>query len=176
MIDTIKFIIAIHYFTIANLVFKQKVGIPMGIDLAPYWEKPFTYAQQLISKKSSRDYEFNGTSRFKRDLCTINDNDEFSSWYKFVYLKQLELKIKHFGGNATFLDLKITIGNNVFVYQLFDQRDQFPSFHACMSYLSINIPSSIFYGSIFSVLLQKDWFTLRLTDFVPTPVNYILEW
>ena len=99
-------------------MFKQNVGIPMGIDLAPYWEKPFTYlfesnyAQQLISKKSSRDYEFNGTSRFKRGLCTINDNDEFSSWYN---LKQLELKIKHYGGNATFLDLKITIGNNVFV-------------------------------------------------------------
>ena len=163
-------------------MFKQNIGIPMGIGLAPYWAKSFTYffesnyAHQLISKKSSRDYDFNGTSRFKKDLCTINDDDEFSSWYKFIYPKQLELKIKHYGRNATFLELKITIEDSVFVYQLFDQRDQFPFFHACMSYLSVNSPSSIFYGSVFSVLLQKDWCTLRLRDLVPTPVNYILEW
>lgn len=143
-------------------MFKQNIGIPMGIDLASDWGKPFTYffesnyAHQLISKKSSRDYDFNGTSRFKKDLCTINDENEFSSWYKFIYPKQLELKIKHYGRNATFLDLKITIEDSLFVYQLFDQRDQFPFFHACMSYLSINSPSSIFYGSVFSESLQID--------------------
>ena len=36
-----------------------------------------------------------------------------------------------------------------------------------MPYLSSNIPSSMFYGSIFSEFLQIARCTLRLTDFVP---------
>ena len=145
-------------------MFKQEIGIPMGTDLAWYWANIFLhffeskYVQQLISKESSRAYKFLGTWRFIYDLCTINDDGEFSSSHKYIYSKQLQIKLEHQGELATFLDLDITIKNNIFVYKLFDKRDKF---------LSSNIPSLIFYGSIFSEFLRIARCTLRLTNFEP---------
>lgn len=61
----------------------------------------------------------------------------------------------------------MTIEEKIFAYELFDKRDKFPFFIACMPYLLSDIPSSIFYDSIFSEFLQIARSTLRLTDFVP---------
>ena len=42
------------------------------------------YFQELISKGSPCAFTFHGTSRFIDDLCTINDDGEFSSLYKYI--------------------------------------------------------------------------------------------
>ena len=113
----------------------------MGIGPAPYWENLFLYflvskyVQQLISKVYPRAYNFHGASRFIDNLCTINHDGEFSSSYKYICPKQLELKLEHQDEPAKFLDLDITIDDNVFVYKLFDKRDKFPFFIVCMPYL-----------------------------------------
>ena len=81
-----------------SIHWKQDIGIPMGIDLAPYWASSFLYlfesryVQQSLSQGSPRAYNFHGTSRFIDDISTINDDGEFSSSYKYIYPKQLELK------------------------------------------------------------------------------------
>ena len=62
---------------------------------------------------------------------------------------------------------QLTIEDNIFVYNVFDKSDKFPVSIVCMPYLLSDIPSSIFYGSIFSEFLQIARCTLRLTDFVP---------
>ena len=80
----------------------------------------------------------------------INDDGEFSSSYKYIYPKQLELKLKNQGEHATFLDLGKTIEANIFVCKLFNKGDSCPFLIVRMPYLSSNIPSSIFHGSIFS--------------------------
>ena len=107
------------------------------------------YVQQLIFKGSPCAYKFHGTSRFIDDPCTENDDGEFSPSYKYIYSKQLELKLKHQVEHVTFLNLNITIVDNIFVYKLFDKRDKFFFFIVPMPDLSNNIPSSIFYGNIF---------------------------
>ena len=48
-------------------------------------------------------------------LCTKNDDGEFSSRCKYIYPKKLKLKLEHQGDHAIFLDLDITIENNIFV-------------------------------------------------------------
>ena len=106
-----------------------------------------------MSKGFPRAYKFHGTSRFIDDLSPINNNGELSSLNKYIYPKQLELKLEHQGEHATFLDLDITIEKNIFVYKLFDKNDKPPFFIVRMPYLSSSIPSSIFYGSIFSEFL-----------------------
>ena len=63
--------------------------------------------------------------------------------------------------------MDVTIEENLFVYKLFDKMDKFLVFIVRMPYLLSNIPSSIFYGSIFSEFLRIARWTLRLTDFVP---------
>ena len=97
-----------------------------------------------MSKGSPRAYKFHGTSRFVDDLCTINDDGEFSSSYKYICLKQLELKLEHQGEHATFLDLDTTIEDSIFAYKLSDKRDKFPFFIVCMSYFASNIHHQYF--------------------------------
>ena len=89
--DAISLLITKFYFTIANLALKQAIGIPMGIEPPPYWANvslfffESKYVQILIHKESKLAYEFHVASRFIDDLCTINDDDAFSSYYKYIY-------------------------------------------------------------------------------------------
>ena len=51
------------FFTIGNMVFKQDIGTPMGIDPAAYWVKFFhfleyKYMKQLISNESSKEHKY----------------------------------------------------------------------------------------------------------------------
>ena len=89
--------------------------------------------------------KLNETSRLIDDLSKINDDGEFPSSYKCIYPKRLELKLEHQVEHATFLDLNITVESKTFLHKHFDKRDKFPFSIVCMSYLSSNIPSSIFY-------------------------------
>ena len=91
--------------------------------------------------------------RFIDYHCAINDGNEFLT-FKNIYPKELELKVEHQGNHASLLDLDIKIKDSVFVYKFFDKRDKFPFFIVRMSHFSRNIPSTIFYGSIFSELLR----------------------
>ena len=108
-----------------------------------------------------------GHQGFIDDLCTINNVGEFSSSYKYIYSKQLELKLKYQGEHATFLDLDITIEDNILYISFLNKRDKFPIFIVRMPYLSSNIPSSIFHGSIILEFLRIARCTLIPTDFVP---------
>ena len=173
LIEAVTFLIMQCYFTVGNLVLKQDIGIPMGIDPAPFWANLFLYffeskfVQSLISLGSTRAYHFHSVGRFIDDLCAINDREEFLSSYKEIYPPELELKIEHQGTHATFLDLDITIKDYIFVYKLFDKIDAFPFSIVRMPHLSSNIPSSIFYGSAFSEILRIARCTLLFSDFAP---------
>ena len=72
-----------------------------------------------------------------------------------MYLPQaIRTELEQEREHAAFLDLDLTIEDNIFVYKLFDKKGKFPFFIVFISSLSSNIPPSIFYGSIFSEFLQ----------------------
>ena len=109
-----------------RLLFKQQIVILIGTDPVLYWANfflffffKFKYVEKLISNGSPCVYQFHETSRFTDNLCTINDDGKFSSSYKYIYPKQLELKLEHRGEHSTFLDLDITIEDSLFVYKFF---------------------------------------------------------
>ena len=87
--------------------------------------------------------------------------------FKRIYPGELELKLEHSGTHATFLDLDIKVEGEIFVYKLFDKRDKFPFFIVRMPQFESNIPSKIFYDSIFSELLRIARCTLKLEHFLP---------
>ena len=170
--NTVSYVIKNCYFTVGNLMYKQKIGIPMGIDPAPFWANLFLYyyeekyVQKLIVSDSTTAYKYHGIGRFIDDLCALNDGEDFAKNYKEIYPKELDLKLEHEGNHATFLDLEINIVDGVFVYKLFDKRDQFSFFIVRMPHLSSNIPSYIFYGTIFSEILRIARCTLQLDHFI----------
>ena len=172
--ECVSFLIKNCYFKVGNHILRQNIGIPMGIDPAPFWANLFLYyyenlfVKKLISDGSPRAYNYNSTCRFIDDLCALNDKDDFfKSYENGIYPKELQLKVEHHGTHATFLDLDITVENNIFRYKLFDKRDAFPFFIVRMPHLDSNIPSKIFYSSIYSEILRISRCTLFLEDMVP---------
>ena len=102
------------------------------------------HVQNVISKKSTATYKYHATSRFIDDLCAINDDDEISKSFKYIYSGELELKLEHSGTHATYLDLDIKTEDGMFVYKVFDKREKFLFFIVYMPHFESNISSTIF--------------------------------
>ena len=169
----VKHLITNTFFEVGNLLLRQSIGIPMGIDPAPFWANLYLYFYEnefitkLISANKFRARNFLHSFRFIDDQCNLNDSNEFSKSHAEIYPPELHLKCEHRGNHATFLDLDISVVNNTFVYKLFDKRDNFPFTIVRMPDLRGNIPSYVFYGSIMSEFLRIARCTLILSDFIP---------
>ena len=169
----LKHLIVDSYFQVGNKLIVQSIGIPMGIDPAPFWANLYLYryecdfVSQLTRGQIQRARKFHGCSRFIDDMCCLNDGSEFGKSHKDIYPESLVLKYEHQGTRATFLDIDITNSDGIFVYKLFDKRDEFPFFIVRMPHISSNIPSYIFYGTVLSEFLRIARSTLFLTDFLP---------
>ena len=115
------------YFTIGNCVLLQTIGIPMGIDPAPFWANLHLhkyegdFINKLIHSDKLRARKYHGAYRFIDDQCCINDSGDFGKSFHEIYPPELELKVENQGNHATFLDLDITIVDGLFVYKLFDK-------------------------------------------------------
>ena len=167
----IKHLITNCYFTVGNVVLRQKIGIPMGIDPAPFWANLFlyTYEHDFINKTIKEDRikakHFHSTFRFIDDLCSLNDGGMFGRVFEDIYPEELELKVEHNGNHATFLNLDISIIGGKFVYKLYDKRDDFPFSIVRMPYLCSNIPQNIFYSALVGEFLRIARATLNFPDF-----------
>ena len=169
------------YFTVGNSVMKQVIGIPMGIDPAPFWANLFLYKYEhqyikdLIRTNRVKAKHFHSTFRFIDDLCAINDGGEFGRVYNDIYPEELELKVEHQGSSASFLNLDLSIVNKQFIYKLFDKRDAFPFFIVRMPHMSSNIPSKIFYSALMGEFLRIARSTLRVEDFIPKASDLVVR-
>ena len=81
---SLKHLIQNCYFMVGNSLLRQKIGIPMGIDPAPFWEKLFSYTHEieyiseLISNDKVKVRHFHATKHFIDDLGTLNDGGVFN--------------------------------------------------------------------------------------------------
>ena len=161
------------FFTVGNCVLRQDIGIPMGIDPAPFWANLYLYTYEeeymsnLISSDKTKARHFHSTNRFIDDLCTLNDGNLFGKVFQEIYPPELELKIEHTGMHGTFLNLDITVKDGLFIYKLFDKRDAFPFSIVRMPHKDSNIPSTIFYSALVGEFLRIGRSTLLFEDFIP---------
>ena len=171
----IRHLIRECYFTVGDKVFIQTIGIPMGIDPAPFWANLYLYKfendfmMNLRKSDIAKSRKFHGCARFIDDLVCLNDGGEFNDSYKEIYPNELELKCEHHERekHATFLDLDIKISGDKFIYKMFDKRDEFSFSVVRMPYMDSNIPSYIFYGTIRSEIIRIARSTLLLDDLIP---------
>ena len=156
---------------------RQNIGIPMGIDPAPFWANLFLYTyehdyiEKLIKEDRVKAKHFHSTFRFIDDLCSINDGGEFGRVFKDIYPNELELKVEHEGDSASFLNLDIRVEENQFAYKLYDKRDAFPFSIVRMPYLYSIIPTKIFYSALIGEFLRIARATLYLSDFEPKAID-----
>ena len=118
------------YFTVGNNILIQEIGIPKGLDPAPFLANLFLYhfeakyITSLVSARSKIQYNFHSIGRFIDDLCVIKDRNSFFDNCKDIYPKELEIKLEHQGSHATFLDLDIDILISDYIINIFSD---FPS-------------------------------------------------
>ena len=104
-----------------STVFRQKIGIPMGIDPAPqmanlylyYYEA--AYMEKLTKENYGAARRFNYTSRFIDDLGTLNNDGHLMKEKEKIYPAELVLNLENSeDSKATFLDMEISLEGNLF--------------------------------------------------------------
>ena len=177
----VKHLIKNCYFNVGNHIMRQAIGIPMGIDPAPFWANLFLYSYEekyvnglVKNNQKVKAMKFHSTSRFIDDLCAINDGGEFGNVFHNIYPDSLELKVEHSGNHATFLNLDITIIEKKFIYKLYDKRQDFPFTIVRMPHKDSNIPEAIFYSALVGEALRIARSSMLLDDLVLS-VNKLLN-
>ena len=81
----VKHLIVECHFEIGNFIFSQIIGIPMGIDSAPFWANLYLYLN-LIKQDKHRVVTYHSLSRFIDDMCCINDSGEVDKSFQGIYI------------------------------------------------------------------------------------------
>ena len=81
---------------------------------------------ELIS--NDKAHHFHAAKHFIDDLGSLEDGGVFNDIYKYIYSRELELKIEHSGTHTTFLNLDNTVKDGVFIYKLLISVMFFPFF------------------------------------------------
>ena len=159
--DSLKFLIDNSYFHVGTQVYRQKIGIPMGLDPAPFLANLYLsyyeihWVDSLRRIDFARAKKFVNNYRFIDDLAALNDGGEFERSHKSIYPKELTLKKENEGiFDATFLDLETHIKDDIFDYHLYDKRDGFNFFIVRFPYACSNIPNKIFVSTIGAEILR----------------------
>ena len=131
--EALTYLINNAYFRIGTNIFRQKIGIPMGSDPAPFFANLFLFhfESKWVKHNAYHNYAkakgiFN-TFRYIDDLNTLNDNEQFSNYIDEIYPPELILNKENTSPlQATYLDLDITVESSKFVYKLYDKRNAYP--------------------------------------------------
>ena len=156
----IDFVVDNSYFRLGNKVFRQKIGIPMGVDPAPqmanlylhYYEASYMKALTKSDYKKARKY--NNTSRFIDDLSTLNNDGVLTNDKEQIYPAELVLNEENENDQCgSFLDIAVNIVDKRFVTKIYDKRDDFDFEIVNYPDLSGNIPRRQAYGVYTSQVL-----------------------
>jgi len=142
------------YVTFGDKVFRQKIGIPMGTDCAPFLANLFLYSYEyewIDKQRSLKNYSmlnaFKHSCRYIDDLLLANNHDLMIEVMKDIYPKELVLVPDDSNGLSTpFLDLQLVVKDGVVSTSIFDKRDDFDFKIVNFPTLTGNIPLKSSYG------------------------------
>ena len=157
----IDLVIDNSFFRFGNKVFRQKIGIPMGVDPAPQMANLYLYYYEaaFMEKLTKQDYskakKFNNTSRFIDDLGTLNNDGILVTQKAKIYLVELMLNVENQDDNhATFLDIEVNVEGDQFKIKTYDKRENYKFEIVNYPDLSGNIPHGAAYGVYTSQVIR----------------------
>ena len=175
VIKLLNFIVDNSYIEYKGKLFRQFVGIPMGIDPAPFMANlflhfyEFGYIKNLVDNgKLSEAGVLKYTFRYQDDLLNLNDNLYFKDVISSIYPNELTLsstndKIL----KSEFLDLDLEIVDGKIVSKVFDKRRAFP--FTVINYPNLklsNIPNKPSYGVYYSQIIRILRICNKIDDFI----------
>ena len=108
---------------------------------------------------------FNSTSRYLDDLLNI-DNIHFEHMVHKIYPTELQLnKANASDTEAAFLDLNLSIHNDIVSTKIYDKRDDFNFDIVNFPFLDGDVPQRPFYGVYISQLIRFARASSHVTDF-----------
>ena len=108
---------------------------------------------------------FNTTSRYLDDILNIN-NVYFDNMVSQIYPLELQLnKANTSDTEAAFLDLHLTISNDIVSTKIYDKRDDFEFKIVTFQFLDVDVPCSTSYGVYISQLIRFARASSYINDF-----------
>ena len=153
-------------------LYKQGVVIPMGTNCAPLVADLllFCYVRDfmmsLSDDKQADVFEvFNIVSSYLDDILNIN-NVYFDNMVSQIYPSELQLnKANTSDTEAAFLDLHLTISNDIVSTKIYDKRDDIDFDIVNFPFLNGDVTRSTSYGVYISQLIRFARASSHMTDF-----------
>ena len=149
---------ALHFGT---KLYRQVVGTPMGTNCAPLVADLFLFCYErdfMMSLSDDKQADvidaFNTTSRYLDGILNIN-NVYFDNMVSQIYPSELQLnKANASDTEAAFLDLHLSISNDIVSTKIYDKRDDFDFEGINFPFLDVDVPRSTSYGVYISQLIR----------------------
>ena len=161
-IDCIFYLIENSYVLFKDALYKQVIGIPMGISCGPQLANIFLHVYEeyhidrlLENRHVNLAGDLSNIFRYQDDCAVLNDNGTFDFLYRTIYPNEMVLKGTNISSGCTnYLDLNINVIENKFVYKSYDKRNDFP--FQVINYPDIkgNLPVAPTYGIFTSQLIR----------------------
>ena len=170
--DALIYLLDNIYIRFGSKLYRQNVGIPMGTNCAPLVAGLFLFCYKRDFMKSltkEKRYDlidaFNSTSRYLDDLLNI-DNIHFEHLVHRIYPAELQLdKANASDTEAAFLDLNLSIHNDIVSTKIYDKRDGFKFDIVNFPFLDGDVPQRPSYGVYISQLIRFARASSHVTDF-----------
>ena len=159
--ESLSFLLDNIFVRFGDTIYRQVVGIPMGTNCAPLVADLFLYCYERdfmlsLSPSSQNDVieAFNQTSRYLDDILNI-DNPFFASMVDNIYPPELTLnKANSSDTEVAFLDLSLSISDNIVNSKIYDKRDDFNFNIVNYPHLDGDVPRTTSYGVYVSQLIR----------------------
>ena len=150
-----------HFFRFGTKLYRQVYGIPMGTNCAPLVADLFLFCYERDFKMSLSDDKqadvidaLNTTSSYLDDILNIN-NVYFDNMVSHIHPSELQLnKANASDTEAAFLDLHLSISNDIVSTKIYNKRDDFDFEIVNFPFLDGDVPRSTSYGVYISQLIR----------------------
>ena len=160
MQEIIEFILDNIHVKCGENVYKQVIGIPMGLDsgtdianlLLYSYESDYVGEISKVDLLTARKFKLNG--RYIDDLFVANFPTFRDHIYR-IYPRDLEIKLESNNTKVvTYLDLKIESENSILKFSVYDKRDDFSFDIVNFPYIDSCIPKKSAFGVYYSQLIR----------------------
>ena len=170
--DALVYLLDNIFITFGTELYRQTIGIPMGINCAPLVADLFLFCYERDFMKSlSREKQadiieaFNSTSRHLDDLVNI-DNIYFDEMVDRIYPTERQLnRADSSDTEAPFLGLNLCISNGTVSTKIYHKRDDFDFDIVNFSFLDGDVPRRTSHGEYMSQLVRFARASSNLSDF-----------
>ena len=159
MCDALHYLLDNIFIGFGSKLYRQIVGIPIGTNCAPLVADLFLFCYErdfaplltfMLSFRQTDIIEaFNSTSRYLDDLLNI-ENPYFEQMVGQIYPTELKLnKANSSDTEAPFLDLNLSITNDIVSSKICDKRDDFNFEKVNYPFLEDDVPRAPSYWCIY---------------------------